>query len=38
MTLLNTPETVTLPLQKSHKLRTLGMAAEITARLRMMIE
>ncbi len=38
MTLLNTPETVTLPLQKSHKLRTLGMATEITARLRMMIE
>lgn len=38
MTLLNTPETVTFPLQKSHKLRTLGMAAEITARLRMMIE
>ena len=35
---INPSTTVTLPLQKSHKLRTLGMAAEITARLRVMIE
>lgn len=38
MTLITTPETVPLPLKNSQKLRTLGMAAEITARLRIMIE